>query len=159
MTVNERDLAILQQLQVNIRPACKKISDALSKNGQNICERSVRNRICKMEAKGVIAGYGVNFNMKAVGLPLRRFLTIRLKSIPNYTQRGKDLREYLEKNKYIYTVSYTIGGFDYTCIAYYRSSDHAREQTSAIREQFSDLIEDFQAYDSRSIKKVSLNII
>lgn len=159
LTNDSNDVAILQQLQLNARLSFKKISSNLAAIGLAISERTIKNRISRMEAGGIIHGYTVILDMPKIGLPIRRVLTIKLRNIPKYGDRVKDLQDYLSKNKYIMSTSNLLGDLDFIVVAYYKSPEHALRENESIREQFHDLIEDLHVYDSRAVKRLSLNVI
>ena len=66
------DLQILDQLQANAREAQVDIARAVG-----LAPSAVLERIRKLEARGVVRGYGAQVNPKALGLGLLAFVAVR----------------------------------------------------------------------------------
>jgi Lrp/AsnC family leucine-responsive transcriptional regulator len=66
------DLQILDQLQANAREAQVDIARAVG-----LAPSAVLERIRKLEARGVVRGYGAQVNPKSLGLALLAFVAVR----------------------------------------------------------------------------------
>ena len=71
-TLDPIDLQILDQLQANAREAQVDIARAVG-----LAPSAVLERIRKLEARGVVRGYGAQVNPKALGLGLLAFVAVR----------------------------------------------------------------------------------
>jgi Lrp/AsnC family transcriptional regulator, leucine-responsive regulatory protein len=71
-TLDPIDLQILEQLQANAREAQVDIARAVG-----LAPSAVLERIRKLEARGVVRGYGAQVNPKAIGLGLLAFVAVR----------------------------------------------------------------------------------
>ena len=71
-TLDPIDLQILDQLQANARETQADIARAVG-----LAPSAVLERIRKLEARGVVRGYGAQVNPKALGLALLAFVAVR----------------------------------------------------------------------------------
>jgi Lrp/AsnC family leucine-responsive transcriptional regulator len=71
-TLDPIDLQILDQLQANAREAQVDIARAVG-----LAPSAVLERIRKLEARGVVRGYGAQVNPKSLGLALLAFVAVR----------------------------------------------------------------------------------
>lgn len=72
-TLDRTDIAILSRLQANGR-----ISNADLAAAVNLSPSACLRRVQRMEADGLIAGYGVRLEPKALGLGLQAFVRVQL---------------------------------------------------------------------------------
>jgi Lrp/AsnC family leucine-responsive transcriptional regulator len=71
-TLDPIDLQILDQLQANARETQADIARAVG-----LAPSAVLERIRKLEARGIVRGYGAQVNPKALGLALLAFVAVR----------------------------------------------------------------------------------
>src|SRR5205814_1360278 len=71
-TLDPIDLQIIDQLQANAREAQVDIARAVG-----LAPSAVLERIRKLEARGVLRGYGAQVNPKSLGLALLAFVAVR----------------------------------------------------------------------------------
>jgi Lrp/AsnC family leucine-responsive transcriptional regulator len=75
-TLDPIDLQILDQLQANAREAQVDIARAVG-----LAPSAVLERIRKLEARGVVRGYGAQVNPKSLGLGLLAFVAVRAEDV------------------------------------------------------------------------------
>ena len=85
------DLQILDQLQANAREAQVDIARAVG-----LAPSAVLERIRKLEARGVVKGYGAQVNPKALGLGLLAFVAVRSDEVTSDQGIAKALAECAE---------------------------------------------------------------
>jgi Lrp/AsnC family leucine-responsive transcriptional regulator len=82
------DVQILEQLQANARTAQAEIARAVG-----LAPSAVLERIRKLELRGVVRGYGVDVNPKAIGLGLLAFVAVRSDEGATYQTVAKALAD------------------------------------------------------------------
>jgi Lrp/AsnC family leucine-responsive transcriptional regulator len=90
-TLDPIDLLILDQLQANARETQAEIARAVG-----LAPSAVLERIRKLEARGVVRGYGAQVNPKSLGLSLLAFVAVRSDEASSDQSIAKALSECAE---------------------------------------------------------------
>jgi Lrp/AsnC family transcriptional regulator, leucine-responsive regulatory protein len=112
--IDSTDLAILNIIQNNGR-----ISNAELARIINMAPSGVLERVKKLEKKGIILGYEVRLNHKALGVSLATFIHIKTMDSVGSTEIGRQLAAIQE----IQEVHWIAGEFNYLIKAKINSTD------------------------------------
>ncbi len=153
ISLDEIDHEILNLLVKNARSPSRTITDILNKKKIKISDRAVRKRITRLEKGGAIKGYHAQLNYDKVNLPFPRLIMVRFKPSENYRERTGALVQALAKSRFISNVIYVLGEYDLICVGHYATREQASIENVTFRQEFHDIIREYNAYDCTLIKE------
>lgn len=110
MTIDEKDIMILEVLKENSRLSTYKISKKTA-----LPVTTVHNRIKKLQQEGVIKQYTAVLDTKKLGRPITAYTLIHY-NVSLWENAGKNARETFKKDllrlPYIEEIKYLTGSFD-----------------------------------------------
>jgi Lrp/AsnC family transcriptional regulator, leucine-responsive regulatory protein len=134
--IDEADRTILGALAAN----CRATNTALAKLVK-LSEDAIRLRIKKLEKGSVIKGYTIVINPVAIGLePYIVWLQLEQMTKATIAQ----LRSYAHSRPAISYCARTAGGLNVVLTLYVRDRRHFNEELTALRQQFGELLTDYE---------------
>ena len=149
------DWSILKILRENARSSTKKIAAALLAVGVRMSERGVALRIERLENNGVVTGYTITADPNKLGLPVTRITLIKFRMAKHFLGRIEEFKKYLMRAPHCVFACRTRGEIDWVNVMSFPSEDTADFESDWFRENFSDIIADYKAYNIDSIRKES----
>lgn len=149
------DWAIAKILRQNARSSTKKIAAALLAAGIRMSERGVALRIEKLQNNGVITGFTISADPKKLGLPVARIALIKFRMAKHFLGRIEEFKKYLIRAPHCVFACRTRGEIDWINVMSFPSEESADFESDWFRENFSDIIADYKAYNIDSIRKES----
>jgi DNA-binding Lrp family transcriptional regulator len=150
--IDEIEKIILSNLGKNARMSSIEITRILHDLDYKITERAVRYRIKKLENEGIILGYSTVLNPAYSNDKVHKLILIKFKIIKNTTGLVDRLMKYLNESSFCVYACKIQGEFDFICHIVMDSTDQFDLEIDNFIYQFSDLISDFRAFDSRLFK-------
>ena len=86
MILDAKNIALLRQLQADPRQPMSELARRVGMSGP-----AVRERVQRLEDAGIIRGYRVDIDPKAIGLPVMAI--IRIRPLPGQSQRVAELAQ------------------------------------------------------------------
>ncbi len=132
--VDAFDLELLHLYGVDARQSFLELSRKLKSSHDKI-----RDRIAKLEKKGVIVGYKLDLNLEKLG-----FQGYRVDLELNSTKSNKEIFNFCRNHKYIYQINKSIGGADFEIEVIVRDLTHLNELINEIKARFKEEIKDVE---------------
>jgi DNA-binding Lrp family transcriptional regulator len=143
---DELDERIIKAYASNVRLPVTKIAEEL-----NVSSETIRQRIKKLEQKGVIVGYKINLDLPKLG-----YQGYRVDFLLDSIERNQELFEYLKQHKYFYQVNKSIGGADFETEIVVESLNHLLVLLDEVMQRFSDVIKGYEYFGYSEFPTLSI---
>jgi DNA-binding Lrp family transcriptional regulator len=156
--LDELDKVVLSQLGKNARMSSLQIAHILKDMGYDITDRTIRNRLERLEKSNVILGYSAILNPSLVSEKINRTIILKFKFSKDSQALIDRLKNYVEESPFcLYStrLGSGIGGagdFDWICHFVFDSIDQYELESNNFLNRFAELIADFRSYESKTIK-------
>jgi len=101
LNIDEIDRRILARLQENARVSLAEVARSI-----NMAPSAVHERLRKLEAAGVVQGYELRLDPKALGLGLTCFISVRTEETVGSTETGSFLAQLPQVQEVHFTAGY-----------------------------------------------------
>lgn len=133
---DETDLKIIKIHSKNVRTPLIKIAQQL-----NLSLNTIRYRIKNLEKKKIIVGYKLDINLEPLD-----YIGYRVDLNLISTEKNKQIHQFCKVNKNIYQIMKTIGGSDFEISVIVKNQYELLKLLEEMREQFKDVINDFEYF-------------
>lgn len=140
------DEKIISAYASNVRVPLTKIAEQIG-----ITSEAIRQRIKKLEKKGIILGYKINLNLPKIG-----YQGYRVDFLLNSISRNVELFEYLKQHKYFYQINRSIGGADFETEIVVRNLNHLLEILEEVVREFKDVIKSYEYFGYSEFPSLSI---
>ena len=113
--LDEIDKIILSHLGKNSRISSQDIATNLQDLGYSITDRAIRQRLTRLEKKGVILAYSTILNPSLVSEKINRTIILKFKYSKNTEDLVSRLSQYVEESPFCIYSSKLSGDFDWIC--------------------------------------------
>lgn len=158
LLLDEIDKAILVHLGKNARISSYDIAKHLNDLGYDITDRTIRNRLKRLETSNVILGYSSILNPDIIQDKINRTVLLKFKYSLNTSSLIKRLEQYCEESQFCIYAAKTTGDFDWVCHFVFDSVDQFELESNNFVNRFIELIQDYRSYESKTIKSMSYTI-
>ncbi len=158
LLLDEIDKAILVHLGKNARISSYDIAKHLNDLGYDITDRTIRNRLKRLETSNVILGYSSILNPDIIQDKINRTVLLKFKYSLNTSSLIKRLEQYCEESHFCIYAAKTTGDFDWVCHFVFDSVDQFELESNNFVNRFIELIQDYRSYESKTIKSMSYTI-
>jgi DNA-binding Lrp family transcriptional regulator len=158
LLLDEIDKAVLVHLGKNARISSYDIAKQLNDLGYNITDRTIRNRLKRLETSNVILGYSSILNPDIIQDKINRTVLLKFKYSLNTSLLIERLEKYCEESQFCIYAAKTTGDFDWVCHFVFDSIDQFELESNNFVNRFIELIQDYRSYESRTIKSMSYTI-
>ena len=147
------DRMILYHLGKNARISSSEIAENLHNTGFEITDRTVRQRLQRLEKSGVILGYSTMLNPQLMSENrVSKTVLIKFRFSSNSQLLIDRLENYMQESVFCIYSARLSGDFDWICHFIFYSVEQFEVESSNLLQRFADLISDYRVYDSKTIK-------
>ena len=150
--LDEIDKSILSQLCKNARTSGYQIASALHDMGYQMTDRAVRQRLSRLENKGVILGYSVLLNPNLVSEKISRTVLLKFKFTGTSLELIQRLNTYCHEAPFCLYSSRLSGDFDWIGHFVFDSLEQYELESNNFLHRFAELIADYRSYESKTWK-------
>jgi len=152
LKIDEIDSVILAQLGKNARTSAYEIATTLHSLGYLITDRAVRQRLSRLEKRGVILGYSVLLNPEMVSDKVSRTVLIKFRFSSRTAGLVQDLATYSQQASFCLYSARMTGDFDWIGHFVFDSAEQYELESNNFLNRFADLIADYRSYESTTWK-------
>jgi DNA-binding Lrp family transcriptional regulator len=158
LLLDEIDKSILVHLGKNARISSYDIAKHLNNLGYDVTDRTIRNRLKRLETSNVILGYSSILNPDIIQDKINRTVLLKFKYSMNASSLIKRLEKYCDESQFCTYAAKTTGDFDWVCHFVFDSVDQFELESNNFLNRFVELIQDYRSYESKIIKSMSYTI-
>lgn len=158
LLLDEIDKSILVHLGKNARISSYDIAKHLNNLGYDVTDRTIRNRLKRLETSNVILGYSSILNPDIIQDKINRTVLLKFKYSMNTSSLIKRLEKYCDESQFCTYAAKTTGDFDWVCHFVFDSVDQFELESNNFLNRFVELIQDYRSYESKIIKSMSYTI-
>lgn len=144
-----KDIHILKALYKDSRASFSDLSKEVK-----LSRDAVRYRIERLVKNEVIQGFIPLVNPPALGFPVLTVLQLKLQNFS--PEREKKLLSYFKNSKYVSNFAALTGSWDYFVLISAKNLGHLNEILKDIRNNFSDIIKEYESSNVLQTYKVSM---
>lgn len=153
ISFDEIDRMILSILGKNSRISSLQICNKLREMGYEITDRTIRQRLNKLEKRDIILGYSTILNPSIASSKVNRIILVKFKFTKDFETILGRLNKYTEESFFcIYSSHILSGDYDWICHFVFDSNEQYELERHNFLSQFADIISDFRTYESKMIK-------
>jgi DNA-binding Lrp family transcriptional regulator len=153
ISFDEIDRMILSILGKNSRVSSLQICNTLKDMGYDITDRTIRQRLSKLEKRDIILGYSTILNPSIASSKVNRIILVKFKFSKDFETIFERLNKYTEESFFcIYSSRILSGEYDWICHFVFDSNEQFELERHNFLSQFADIISDFRSYESKMIK-------
>ena len=146
MLRDKRDQHLLELLQQDGRASLTSLAKAIS-----LSIDATHKRLKKLHSQGIISKFGIFIDPKALGYDLIANVQIKLHNIGE--EELKKFLSFLKQHKQVIELITTLGDYDVTCVIMAKNTEELETISRTIRQQFKNLIADWNSVINLKVHK------